>query len=271
MALALQPRLSQRQVATPAMMLEFSLLQLPLGELRETVKKEVDANPALEIARDFNPGRGARGASEGFDFERVAAEGGESLEDHLMGELRMDGVEGHDLDDDGRFKGSYPDLVMATGATEAELEAARQRILAIDPKGCGARDLAECYRAQLDRIPVAKRPAVEKALDELSRAIADGRLQSFRPSEFSSFRLLQALEPFRSIRGTSPSCASRRSTSSSRRTARRIRRRGRLPPRRCGARASSARRLSGGRRRWRRLPSWPSAGSSRTCPKARRD
>ena len=206
MALALQPRLSQRQVATPAMMLEFSLLQLPLGELRETVKTEVDANPALEIARDFNPGRGARGASEGFDFERVAAEGGESLAAHLMGELRMDGVEGRDLelcralvaelDDDGRFKGSYPDLVMATGATEAELEAARQRILAIDPKGCGARDLAECYRAQLDRIPAAKRPAVEKALDELSRAIADGRLQSFRPSDFSSFRLLQALEPF---------------------------------------------------------------------------
>ena len=206
MPLALQPRMAQRQVATPAMMLEFSLLQLPLGELRETVKKEVDANPALEVVRDFNPGRGAHGASEGFDFERVAAEGGESLEDHLLGELRMDGVEGRDLelcraivaelDDDGRFKGAYPDLVMTTGATEAELEKARQRILAIDPKGCGARDLAECYRAQLDRIPAAKRPAVERAVDELAQAIAAGRLSSFRPSDLASFRLLQSLEPF---------------------------------------------------------------------------
>ncbi len=188
------------------MMLEFSLLQLPLGELREAVKKEVDANPALEIARDFNPGRGARGASEGFDFERVAADGGESLEDHLMGELRMDGVDGRELDlcralvaeldDDGRFTGTYSDLVMTTGATEAELEAARRRILAIDPKGCGARDLAECYRAQLDRIPAAKRPMAEKALDELAQAIAEGRLRSFRPSDLSAFRLLQALEPF---------------------------------------------------------------------------
>ena len=188
------------------MMLEMSLLQLPLGELRETVKKEVDANPALEVVRDFNPGRGAHGASEGFDFERVAAEDGESLEDHLMSELRMDGVEGRDLelcrsiiaelDDDGRFKGSYPDLMMTTGGTAAELEAARRRILAIDPKGCGSRDLAECYRAQLDRIPAAKRPAVEKSIDELAQAIAQGRMQSFRPSDLASFRLLQSLEPF---------------------------------------------------------------------------
>ena len=206
MALSFQTRQLQRQVASPAMLLEHSLLQLPLAELRDTVKKEVDSNPALEVEREFVPGRGAHAASEGFDFERVAAEGGESLEDHLLGELRMDGVDGRELglcraivaelDDDGRFTGSMPDLVMATGATAAELEAARRRILAIDPKGCGARDLAECYRAQLDRIPAAKRPAVARALDELAQAIADGRLASFRPSDPQTFRLLQALEPF---------------------------------------------------------------------------
>ena len=203
---ALQPRMAQRQVATPALMLELSLLQLPLGELREAVKKEIDANPALEVVRDFTPGRGAQGAGEGFDFERVAAESGESLEEHLLGELRMDGVEGRDLelcraivaelDDDGRFTGSYPDLMMTTGGTAAELEAARRRILAIDPPGCGARDLAECYRAQLGRIPAARRPSAEKAVDELARAIAAGRLSSFRPSDMAAFRLLQALEPF---------------------------------------------------------------------------
>jgi RNA polymerase sigma-54 factor len=205
-SLALQPRLAQRQVATPAMMLEFSLLALPLSELRDAVKKEVDSNPALEVSREFNPGRVSQGTSEGFDFERVADDSGESLEDHLMSELRMDGVAGKDLevcraiiaelDEDGRFTGSYPDLVMTTGATTAQLEAARQRILAIDPKGCGARDLAECFRAQLDRIPAAKRPAVEKTLDELAAAIAKGDLQGFRPSDLATFRLLKTLEPF---------------------------------------------------------------------------
>ena len=206
MALSFQTRQLQRQVASPAMLLEHSLLQLPLAELRDTVKKEVDSNPALEVEREFVPGRGARAASEGFDFERVAAEGGESLEDHLLGELRMDGVEGRELelcraivaelDDDGRFKGSIPDLVMTTGGTAADLERARRRILAIDPKGCGARDLAECYRAQLDRIPAAQRPAVEKAVDELAQAIAQGKMASFRPSDMRTFRLLQTLEPF---------------------------------------------------------------------------
>lgn len=202
----IQPRLAQHQVATPVMMLELSLLQLPLTELREAVKKEVDSNPALEIERDFNPGRGMHAASEGFDFERVADEGGESLEDHLLGELRMDGVEGRELelcraivaelDEDGRFKGSYPDLVMTANATVAELEAARQRVLSIDPKGCGARDLAECYRAQIERIPAAKRPAVEKVLDELSAAIQKGQMQSYRPSDLQTFRLLRMLEAF---------------------------------------------------------------------------
>ena len=209
MALSLQIRQVQRQVATPAMMLELSLLQLPAGELREAVKKEVESNPALEIAREFNPGRvsgASSAASEGFDFERVAAEGGESLEDHLMGELRMDGVEGRelelcraivaDLDEDGRFKGSIPDLVMTTGGTAAALEAARRRILSIDPKGCAARDLAECYRAQLDDLPAAKRPLAAKAVDELAQAIAAGTLDSYRPSDLAAFRLLQGLEPF---------------------------------------------------------------------------
>ena len=207
MPLSLQIRQVQRQVATPAMMMELSLLQLPVGELREAVKKEVDSNPALEVAREFNPGRiSSNAASEGFDFERVADEGGESLEDHLLGELRMDGAEGRelelcraiiaDLDEDGRFKGSIPDLVMTTGGTAAELEAARRRILAIDPKGCAARDLAECYRAQLDAVPAAKRPLAAKAIDELAAAIAAGKLDSYRPSDLSAFTLLQKLEPF---------------------------------------------------------------------------
>ena len=189
------------------MMMELSLLQLPVGELRDAVKKEVDSNPALEIVREFNPGRVSQNAApEGFDFERVAAEGGESLEDHLLGELRMDGVEGRDLelcraiiadlDEDGRFVGSLPDLVMTTGGTTAQLEAARQRILAIDPKGCAARDLAECYRAQLDAIPAAKRPLAAKAIDELAVAIAAGKLASYRPSDLAAFKLLQKLEPF---------------------------------------------------------------------------
>ena len=49
MALSQQIRQIQAQRITPAMMMEFSLLQLPISELRDAVKKEIESNPALEI------------------------------------------------------------------------------------------------------------------------------------------------------------------------------------------------------------------------------
>ena len=52
MELSLQPRQTQKQALTPAMWLGLNLLTLPIGELRDSVKQEIDSNPALE---DENP------------------------------------------------------------------------------------------------------------------------------------------------------------------------------------------------------------------------
>ena len=184
MALSLQPRQMQKQAITPALMVELSLLSLPIGELREAVKKELDSNPALEAEDSSFVPRAPRKSREGAGdaLENVADESGERLDEHLMSELRMAGVEGRELelcraivaeiDGDGRFAGSMPDLQMVTGASAAELEHARQRVMAIDPKGCGARDIRECYRAQLDKVPAAKRKAVERGIDVLAEMLA---------------------------------------------------------------------------------------------------
>ena len=122
MALALQPRQTQKQTMTPAMWLGLNLLTLPIGELREAVKKELDSNPALEVERpSFSAGASRpRPPDEGNALENVADESGERLDEHLMSELRMAGVEGRELelcraivaeiDGDGRFTGSVPDL-----------------------------------------------------------------------------------------------------------------------------------------------------------------
>ena len=217
MALSQQIRQIQAQRITPAMMMEFSLLQLPISELRDVVKKEIESNPALEIERDFVSAGAARlqkaasDAAEGY-LENMADERGETLDAHLMGELRMNGIEGRTLalaqaivealDSDGRFTGSFADLVMVLegrgvkGVTNDELEAARQLVLKTDPLGCGARDLADCYRAQLGRIPAAKRTLAESAVDELAAALAKGGLTTFRPSNLAAFQLLKALDPF---------------------------------------------------------------------------
>lgn len=218
MALSQQIRQTQTQRITPQMMMEFSLLQLPISELRDVVKKEVESNPALEIERDFLStgsvglrSRASEGSAEGF-LENMADERGETLDAHLMSELRMNGVEGRELalaqsiiaalDNDGRFTGNYSDLITVLegsgikGVTTRELDAARELVMHTDPLGCGARDLAECYRSQLSRLPVAKRDLAAKAVDELAVALSKGSLTTFRPSDLKAFQLLKALDPF---------------------------------------------------------------------------
>ena len=205
MALALQPRQSQKQAMTPVMWLGLNLLTLPIGELREAVKKELDSNPALEVEAPRLPSRVSRPSSDAAAaLENVADESGERLDEHLMSELRMAGVEGRELelcraivaeiDGDGRFVGSVPDLQMVTGATADELEAARQRVMTIDPKGCGARDIRECYLAQLDKVPAAKRTAVEKGVDAIVEMLA-GRTPKERIAP-DVLRLLKGLDPY---------------------------------------------------------------------------
>lgn len=169
---SMQTRQVQKQVAAPAMLLEMSLLSLPIGELREAVAKEVSSNPAIEQSSPGPVRAASMPAGEGSrqDFvESLADDRSETLDEHLMGELRMSGVSGRDLelcraivaelDSDGRFKGEIPSMVMATGATEQELEAARRRVMSIDPKGCGAKDLAECFLAQAGIVPEKSRAA----------------------------------------------------------------------------------------------------------------
>ena len=208
MALQLQPRQTQKQAMTPAMWLGLNLLTLPIGELREAVKKELDSNPALEVETpSFSAGAGRpRPPDEGNALENVADESGERLDEHLMSELRMAGVEGRELelcraivaeiDGDGRFTGSMPDLQMVTGATADELEAARQKVMSIDPKGCGARDIRECYLAQIGQVPAAKRKAVEAGIDAIAAMLSAPARTPPPRLEPDVLKILKRLDPY---------------------------------------------------------------------------
>lgn len=220
MALVQQQRLRQvqSQRITPAMLMEFSLLQLPINELRESVTKEVESNPALEIEKDF-----VRAGVERFrsNSQQPSAENylgnirderGETLDEHLLSNLRMSGVKGREyelakeivfnLDEDGRLNVSFADLIMSLEGrgiervTKDELESARRLVMSTDPQGCGARDIAECYRAQLSHLPKSQRNSAEKAIDELAAALDENRQlkKDFRPSDLKAFMLLKNLE-----------------------------------------------------------------------------
>ena len=86
----------------------------------------------------------------------------ETLEQHLMAQLPSSDVDEADyqlaelligeLNDDGRFIGSIPDLMMVTGESERKIRTVLAQIRDLDPPGCGATSIRECLEAQLDKI-----------------------------------------------------------------------------------------------------------------------
>ena len=86
----------------------------------------------------------------------------ETLEEHLLNQLAMSDLDEKDiplaeiligeLDDNGFFAGSFPDLVMVSGESERKLREVLGEIMKLDPPGCGATTIEECLLAQLDQL-----------------------------------------------------------------------------------------------------------------------
>lgn len=184
MALSFRTVQTQRQTLNPALWMRLGLLVKPITELRAEVKKEVESNPAIEDV-DFSPyyrrGGVVSASTDADAVERIAA-AGESLDEHLMSGIRLSPLSERDaylaeqivanLDENGRFVGSVPDLVMVTGATFDELEKARRFVLTLDPYGCGAKDNVECLMAQLVRIPASDRKDVAAIIERFDDLMA---------------------------------------------------------------------------------------------------
>ena len=114
----------------------------------------------------------------------------ETLEEHLIKQFSAAGIEGRDaalaevlvgeLNDNGYFSGSMPDVVMVTGESEERIRAMLARIMELDPPGCGATNLGECLLAQIDKLegtPYSQevREIIERGhLDD----IAEGRAEA---------------------------------------------------------------------------------------------
>jgi len=85
-----------------------------------------------------------------------------SLQEHLLEQVALTTLSPEDrevavllignINDDGYFTGSFPDLVMVTEKSEGELVAVLKAIQTFDPPGVGARDLRECLMLQLNEV-----------------------------------------------------------------------------------------------------------------------
>ena len=124
----------------------------------------------------------------------------ESLEEHLLRQLSVSDIDPNDLrlaellvgnlNDDGYFVGSLPDLVMVSGESEAKIREVLAKIGELDPPGCGAITLRDCLLPQLDAIPdVALRERVRKLLGSLA-AVAAGEVV-----DAEALKALKTLDP----------------------------------------------------------------------------
>ena len=117
-------------------------------------------------------------------FENQVSE--ETLERHLVAQLPASDIDEADyslaemligeLNDDGFFIGSLPDIVMVSGENEKKVRAVLSKIRELDPPGCGATTLAECLSAQLDKIDdTTLRARVAKLIGNLED-VASGKV-----------------------------------------------------------------------------------------------
>ena len=142
----------------------------PTLEKTTVSEKERESEAAAEPASDYpdddydaldtaRPDAEAIERRQKFFENQVVTE---SLERHLMAQLPSSDIDERDhplaemligdLNDNGRFVGSIPDIMMVTGESEEKVRSVLAKIREFDPPGCGATTIAECLSAQLDAI-----------------------------------------------------------------------------------------------------------------------
>lgn len=87
----------------------------------------------------------------------------ETLQEHLLAQIPLSDIRAEDrrlaetlvynIDDDGYFTGSIPDIQMTSGmVSEDRVIDVLSRIGRFDPLGCGGRDLRECLLMQMEKL-----------------------------------------------------------------------------------------------------------------------
>lgn len=212
-------------------------LAMPRAELRQAVLNELAMNPVVEERAQSNtesldalldtpspsydydpPDLDAYGGFSAEDAERRehffnSRTARESLAGHLLRQIPLAGFSPREaslarelisqIDSDGYFRGSFPDLEMTTRATRDELERILAQIRLFDPEGCGSRNLAECYLSQLDKLRSTHLANEARAVILHLDALAAGRTDevcaaaNIAPSDLPDvLDAIKSLDPF---------------------------------------------------------------------------
>ena len=179
------------QQLAPAMRQSIKVLAMNLQELRQEIVTQIGQNPmidevehSLEVPMDVAETSASakdESISEAMPYDEAAPSVNsdedaaerrqrffdnqvckETLQGHLERQLELSDVPAEDrplaemligqLDDNGYFTGSLPDIVMVSGTDEAHVLKVLSCIRKLDPAGCGSRSLRECLLAQMDTL-----------------------------------------------------------------------------------------------------------------------
>ena len=207
---ALRTELMAKIAANPAIEDIDYPLETPLSEV-EARSKETDVLPDYP-ADDYEPTMGvdeeAAERRQAFFDNQVKQE---TLQDHLLAQFPFSDIPEDDrglaevlvgdLDANGRYIGSIPDVRQTYGKTEAEVLSLLGMIMALDPLGCGARTPRECLLAQLDKLNgTGLRETVRKMVEGHFEDMAAGRLGVVESAlGISHERCLAALTALRTL------------------------------------------------------------------------
>lgn len=135
----------------------------------------------------------------------------ETLQEHLLSQLPFSDIERSrhhlaetlvgELDDDGYFRGSMPDITMVTGESEETVRRILAKIMELDPPGCGATTHQECLAAQLDEVPdPVVRERVRALITKHWRDMAEGKTAAIcRDLSIAREEYVEALKALRSL------------------------------------------------------------------------
>ena len=242
-------RLSQQ--LAPAMRQSIRVLAMNLPELRQEIVREISENPMIEdfdhtvevpidaavsragerdeafasavpedeSAPSVNPDEDVAERRQRFFDSQVREE---TLQEHLEQQITLSDIPASDhalaemlignINDDGYFAGSIPDIVMVSGEKEKHVLRVLAAITKFDPPGCGARTISECLLAQMDKLDDSPwedevRRLIENHLEDIAAGNEKKILDSLGISHddyIAALRELRTLDPKpgRAFKGT---------------------------------------------------------------------
>lgn len=237
-------RFGQQLNLTPQLLQSIRLLQFTGLELEQEIRRTLENNPLLELEQEEDEPTAAESAdpdlevaafdelpesslwdvpggswNDGMDdgMQRIAATESSDPQLRILQRMAME-LSPAELEvaawwlehcDDAGYLGAAPEALAAEacerfGCTAEAAEAVRQRLLAGDPAGVGARDLRESLLAQLAALPAPApgRPLAARILDEAMDLLASHdlpalarRLQRDEDDVREAVRLVLCLDP----------------------------------------------------------------------------